>query len=276
MKVQSLLVTVAISACVAVATAADWAPPLTPDGEPDIEGYWNQRNNVTTYSLERGDEDRREHNRITGQAVATGRPIVDPPDGLIPYRPWAEAKYKFLLSVHTGPERVEDLDPVARGFLEGTPRINLQTGFQILQPPGYVVFLYEYGHTYRVVPLDGRPHLPGTIKLWMGDSRGHWEGHTLVVDVTNNNDQTWLDQVGAFHSDRMHVVERWTFAGADRLDYTATVDDPVVLTRPMTLTMNYGRNKEPGYEQMESAIWEGNKAVELMVRPKAANDAGKD
>src|ERR1700730_1196646 len=225
-------------------TPSDWTPGKTPDGQLDIQGYWAQRNNVTTYSLERGDEDRREHNRITGQRAATGRPIVDPPDGIIPFQPWAKTKYQFLLSVHTGPERVEDLDPVARGFLEGTPRINLQTGFQIVQPEGYVVFLYEYGHHYRVIPLDGRPHLPETIKLWMGDSRGHWEGNTLVIEVTNNNDQTWFDQVGAFHSVALHVVERWTFAGPDALDYRATIEDATVFTRPGPSGRTVRRNKE--------------------------------
>jgi hypothetical protein len=270
MKTYSLVVAIAIVAA-AAASAAEWKPAVTRDGQPDVHGYWAQHNNVTTYSLERGDEDRREHNRITGQRAATGKPIVDPPSGLIPFLPWAEAKYKFLLAVHTGPEKVEDLDPVARGFLEGTPRINLQTGFQIVQPEGYVVFLYEYGHHYRVVPLDGRPHLPEAIKLWMGDSRGHWEGNTLVIEVTNNNDQTWFDQVGAFHSDQLKVIERWTFSGQDALDYEATIVDPTVFTQPWKIGMNYGRNKEAGYEQMESAVWEGNRAVELMVRPAAAN-----
>ena len=255
-------------------TPSDWTPGKTPDGQLDIQGYWAQRNNVTTYSLERGDEDRREHNRITGQRAATGRPIIDPPDGIIPFLPWAKTKYQFLLSVHTGPERVEDLDPVARGFLEGTPRINLQTGFQIVQPAGYVVFLYEYGHTYRIVPLDGRPHLPDSIKLWMGDSRGHWEGHTLVIDVTNHNEQSWLDQVGAFHSDALHVVERWTFAGPDAIDYEATLEDAKVYARPWKIGMNYRRNKQKGYEQMESAVWEGNRATELMVHPAPAAAAG--
>ena len=255
-------------------TPSDWTPGQTPDGQLDIQGYRAQRNNVTTYSLERGDEDRREHNRITGQRAATGRPIIDPPDGIIPFQPWAKAKYQFLLSVHTGPERVEDLDPVARGFLEGTPRINLQTGFQIVQPAGHVVFLYEYGHTYRIVPLDGRPHLPDSIKLWMGDSRGHWEGHTLVIDVTNHNEQSWLDQVGAFHSDALHVVERWTFVGPDAIDYEATLEDAKVYARPWKIGMNYRRNKQKGYEQMESAVWEGNRATELMVHPAPAAASG--
>jgi hypothetical protein len=244
-----------------------WTPATTPDGQPDIQGYWNQRNNVTTYSLERGDEDRREHNRITGQRAATGRPIVDPPSGLIPYRPWAAAKYAHLLSVHTGPTKIDDLDPVARGFMEGTPRINLQTGFQIIQAPGRVVFLYEYGHHYRSIPLDGRPHLPADMKLWMGDSRGHWEGRTLVVDVTNHNDQTWFDQVGAIHSSELHVIERWTIASADALDYEVSIDDPAVFTQVWKMRMNYRRNGDKTFEQMESAVWEGNRAVEFMIRP---------
>jgi hypothetical protein len=260
------LISLFLFTAVAAVSAVDWAPAQTRDGQPDVQGYWGQRNNTTTYSLERGDEDRREHTRITGQRAATGKPIVDPPSGLIPYQPWAKDKYEFLLSVHTGPERVEDLDPVARGFMEGTPRINLQTGFQILQPPGYVVFLYEYGHHFRVVPLDNRPHLSENIKLWMGDSRGHWEGRTLVIDVTNHNDQTWFDQVGAFHSTGLHVVERWTFAAQDALDYEATIEDPSVFTQPWKIGMNYVRNKEEGYEQMESAVWEGNRAVEFMLR----------
>jgi len=249
--------------------AAAGAIAMTPDGQPDIQGYWNQRNNVTTYSLERGDEDRREHNSITGQRAAMGKPIVDPPSGLIPYQPWAEKKYQYLLGVHKGPTRIQDLDPVARGFMEGTPRINLQTGFQIIQAPGRLVFLYEYGHHFRSIPLDGRPHLPADMKLWMGDSRGHWEGHTLVVDVTNNNDQTWLDQVGAIHGSAMHVTERWTISSPNQLDYEATIDEPSVYTQPWKLGMNYGRNRDKTYEQMESAVWEGNRAVEFMMRTPA-------
>jgi len=258
----------------ATAEAQQWTTPKTSDGQPDIQGYWRQTNNVTTYSLERGEADRAEHIRITGQRAATGKPIVDPADGRIPYLPWAAEKYRYLVSVHNGPESVVDLDPVARGFMEGTPRINLQTGFQILQSPGQVTFLYEYGHHFRVVPLDGRPHIGKDIKLWMGDSRGHWEGNTLVIEVTNHNDQTWFDQVGAFHGSDLHVVERWTFADKDHIDYEATLTDPKVYSRPWTIAMNYARETEEGYEQLEHAVWEGNKSVEFMLRPKAGAGAG--
>jgi hypothetical protein len=146
------------------------------------------------------------------------------------------------------------------------PRINLQGGFQILQPPGQVVLVHDYSHTYRVIPLDSRPHLGKDIKLWMGDSRGHWEGNTLVVDVTNNNDQTWFDIVGSFHSDALHMVERWTFVNRDRIDYEVTIDDPEVFTRPWKMAWTFGRN--PGEEPWESAVWEGNRAVEVIFGKK--------
>jgi hypothetical protein len=132
---------------------------------------------------------------------------------------------------------------------------------RILQFPTHIVLLHEFGHHYRVIYLDGRPHVPDKLKLWMGDSRGRWEGNTLVVDVTNHNDRTWFDIVGSFHSDAMRITERWTFAGADRIDYVATIDDPKVYTKPWKLRVQLGRNKPE--EQYESAICEGNKAVHV-------------
>jgi len=250
----------------AQATAAKtWDPPRTPDGQPDIRGYWGQRNNITTYSLQAGVDDRAEHIGITGQAAAVGRPLKDPPDK-IPYQPWAAAKADFHHEQHLHPSKPEYLDPVTRGFLEGVPRINLQGAFQILQLPGQVIIVHDYSHTYRVIPLNGRPHLGKNIKLWMGDSRGHWEGNTLVVDVTNNNDQTWFDIVGSFHSDALHMVERWTFVDPDRIDYEVTIDDPEVFARPWKMAWNFGRNKPE--EQWESAVWEGNRAVEVIFGKK--------
>ena len=103
---------------------------------------------------------------------------------------------------------------------------------QIRQIPGYVTIFYESNHVYRVIPLDGRPHAGTNVKLWMGDSRGRWEGSTLVVDVTNFNDGTWFDSHGSFHSDALHVVERWTRVSDDRIAYTVTIEDPNVFTQP--------------------------------------------
>ena len=236
-----------------------WDAPRTKDGQPDIQGYWSQRSDITTYSIQAGFEDRDEHTRIGGQAPQKGRPVIDPPDGKIPYQPSAAEKAAFHYSQHKKPSKVEYLDPVSRCFEEGVPRINYQGNMRILQFRNQIVILHEFGHHYRVIYLDGRPPIGDTLKLWMGDSRGRWEGNTLVVDVTNHNDKTWFDIVGSFHSDAMRIQERWTFASADRIDYVATIEDPKVFARPWKLAVTLGRNKPE--EQWESAICEGNKAV---------------
>jgi hypothetical protein len=239
-----------------------FAPARTADGQPDIQGYWSQRSDITTYSIQAGFVDREEHTRIGGQAPQKGRPVIDPPSGMIPYQPWAAERAKFHHAQHLRPSKPEYLDPVSRCFEEGVPRINYQGNMRIIQSPGQIVILHEFGHHYRVIYLDGRPHVGQTLKLWMGDSRGRWEGNTLVVDVTNHNDKTWFDIVGSFHSDAMRVTERWTFTGPDRIDYVATIDDPKVFTQPWKLHVQMGRNKPE--EQWESAICEGNKAVHVL------------
>ena len=243
------------------ATEQRWDPPRTADGQPDIQGNWSQRSDITTYSIQNGERDRAEHVGIGGQAPQLGRPIVDPPDGLIPYQPWAAEKAEFHRAQHLKPSRPEYLDPVSRCFQEGVPRIVYQQGMRILQTPTSIAFLHDYGHHYRVVYLDGRPPLGDTLKLWMGDSRGRWEGNTLVVDVTNHNDKTWFDIVGSFHSDAMRIVERWTFVEPDRIEYVATIEDPKVFTRPWKLSVTLRRNKPE--EQWEHAVCEGNKAVHV-------------
>ena len=238
-----------------------WDPPRTPDGQPDIQGYWGQRSDITTYSLQAGSIDREEHTRIGGQATQFGKPIIDPPDGVLPYQPWAAEKAKFHFDQHKKPSKPEYLDPVSRCFMEGVPRINYQGNMRILQSPTQIVILHEFGHHYRVIPLDGRAHVGDSLKLWMGDSRGRWEGATLVVDVTNFNDRTWFDIIGSFHSDAMRIEERWTFASPDRIDYVATIDDPKVFARPWKLGVTLGRNKPE--EQWESAVCEGNRTVHV-------------
>ena len=238
-----------------------WDPPRTRDGQPDIQGYWSQRSDITTYSIQAGLEDRAEHVSIGGQNPQKGRPIIDPPNGMIPYQPWAAERAKMHHAVHRQPPTPDVFDPVSRCFLEGVPRIVYQGNMRILQFPTHIVVLHEFAHHYRVIYLDGRPKLPDTLKLWMGDSRGRWEGNTLVVDVTNHNDRTWFDIVGSFHSEEMRITERWTFVGADRIDYVATIDDPKVFTQPWKLRVQLGRNKPE--ELFEHAVCEGNKAVHV-------------
>src|SRR5215469_13514494 len=156
------------------------AGPFTrlPDGKPDMQGYWETSNFFTAFDLET--HEKAEFGVPAGKGV-----IVDPPDGKIPYQPWALEKKKELAQ-HNMYE-----DPQAHCYLSGVPRqMYTPFGFQILQPKNYVVLLYEAFHSYRIIPLDPRPHIPDGIRLFEGDSRGHWEGDTLVVDVTNQNDST--------------------------------------------------------------------------------------
>ena len=227
------------------------------DGQPNIQGQWQQASDIITYSIEDPEAERAEHTSITGQRPMVGRPIIDPPDGKIPYQPWAAAFAAVLYAEHKNPSKPEHYDPVSRGFLDGIPRINYQGALQIQQFAGTVVITHDYHHTYRVIPLDGRPHVGKDIKLWMGDSRAHWDGNTLVVDVTNLNDQTWLQIVGGFHSDALHLVERWTPTTPDHIVYIVTVEDPNVYTQPWKLRIDFRRQAVE--EQWENAVWEGNK-----------------
>ena len=235
----------------------NFKPARTPDGQPNIEGRWAQASDIITYSIEDPEAERAEHTSISGQRPMIGRPIIDPPDGKIPYQPWAMKFAEFLHEQHRAPSKPQYLDPVSRGFQEGLPRLNYQGGFQIQQFPGTVLITYDYHHSYRVIPLDNRPHPSSDVKLWMGDSRGHWENNTLVVDVANNNDQTWFAIVGSFHSDALHLVERWSMTAPDHIVYIVTVEDPKVYTRPWKLRVDMRR--QPIDEQWENAVWEGNK-----------------
>jgi len=233
-----------------------YTPPRTPDGQPDMQGIWANRG-VNSYDLEHGMSEA--HLKITGIQQNWKPAIVDPPNGKFPYQPWAAAKRKEIQDNYLTLTKTEYVDPHTLCYLSGIPRIFYQSEFQILQPPGHVVFLQEFNHAYRVVPLDGRPHLGDNFKLWMGDSRGRWEGNTLVVDVTSNNDKTWWDVVGSFHSDALHIVERYTFVDADTINYEATFDDPKVFTRPWTMAWPLTREKEPGFQLLEEACWEGER-----------------
>ena len=234
----------------------NFKPTRTPDGQPNIEGQWGQASDIITYSIEDPEAERAGHTAISGQRPMIGRPIIDPPDGKIPYQPWAAKYAEFLHEQHVKPSKPEYLDPVSRGFQEGLPRLSYQGAFHIQQFPGTVLITYDYHHSYRVVPLDNRPHLNRDVKLWMGDSVGHWENNTLVVDVANNNDQTFLAIVGSFHSDAMHLIERWSITAPDHIVYIVTVEDPKVYTQPWKLRVDFRR--QPVEEQWENAVWEGN------------------
>ena len=154
------------------------------------------------------------------------------------------------------------ISPLASCFPPGVPRqVFAPGGNWILQTPEYFVFLLEYSHSYRIIPTVPRPHAGNNVRLWMGDSRGHWEANTLVVDVTNSNGLTWLDNAGNFYSDALHLTERFTLVDADTIHYEATLDDPKVYERPWTIAFAMMRHQEPDYELLEAACHEGDHSL---------------
>jgi hypothetical protein len=247
----------------APAPAGGYAPARTSDGQPDIQGIWNPIG--TFYNIQDLGFQARYQNFRDDPAQRGKSLIIDPPDGKIPYQPWAAEKVKLVLEHHADPTP-QFLDPNARCFMQGVPRHLNNREFEIFQPPGYVVVFNMAHHTYRAIPLNGGPHIPEPIKLWMGDSRGRWDGNTLVVDVTNNNDQPWFDVVGSFHSDAMRVAERFVPINADTIEYTSVITDPKVYTRPWTMKLTFVRNKDYGAELYEEACFESNeRTLELML-----------
>jgi hypothetical protein len=223
--------------------------PRLPDGKPDLQGAWSQRtagNSMSMFSVEKTAG----HPKTS--IPRTAGVITDPPDGVIPYQDWARKKQADLGENHM----IEESD--AHCFLGGVPHsMYTPFGMRILEPPGFVVMTWEFMHAYRIVPLDGRPHVDPKLKLWEGDSRGHWEGDTLVIDVTNQVGRTWLDQSANFHSDAIHVVEKITPIDSNNLRYEATIEDPNVYTRPWTIQFFYSRILDKNFEHLEFACIEG-------------------
>ena len=237
-----------------------WTPPRTPDGQPDIQGFWaNQGRRLATYNIEAMEGASETHTLLSGVQSDSQSLIVDPADGKIPYQPWARAKRQDVFDNHTNPTKWEHVDPHTLCWLSGIPRMFYQGTTQILQIPGYVIVLQEFNHAYRVIHLDGRPHVPANLTLWMGDSRGRWDGNTLVIDVTNLSGYNWLDDAGNFYTDSAHLVERLTMVDQDTVLYEVTIDDPKVYMRPWRVAWALVREKEPGFQLLEEACWEGER-----------------
>ena len=208
--------------------------PRTPDGQPDLQGFW-QVINTAAWDIQ-------DHPARLG--VPAGQGVVEGNE--IPHQPWALAKKQENF------ENRETADPETKCYMPGVPRITyMPYPFQILQFPDRVLILYEYVHVTRTVYMDGSPHPDGHIDFWMGDSRGRWEGDTLVVDLIHFNDQTWFDRAGNFHSAALHVVERYTRSGPDHMTYDVTVEDPEVFTRPWKMSMPLYRRQEVDIQLLE-------------------------
>jgi hypothetical protein len=222
-------------ACILILGAPAFAQiPRTADGKPDLSGIWQAFNmaniNLQDHLAKRGEP--------AGQSVVEGNEI--------PYQPWALAKRKANYA-----DRAQ-LDPENKCYLPGVPRITyLGLPFQIFQRPDLVTVLYEHAHANRFIYTNGTQHPPGSIDWWMGDSRGHWEGDTLVVDNTDFNDQTWFDHAGDFHSENLRVTERYTLTDRDHIAYRATIEDPKVFTRPWNIDMVLYRRVEKNFQLLE-------------------------
>jgi hypothetical protein len=205
--------------------------PRGSDGKPDLTGVWQGGSTV------RGSWD--DANSGFGVGGSGKNPDAPPVVGsnerpagreAAPYQEWAAKK--VLESFN---KRAID-DPTALCLPPGVPRSVMLGLFpqKIVQTPKEIVVLYEYMHTFRMIPLNAK-HPDDVLPSYMGDSVGHWEGDTLVVDVIGFNDRTWLAGTGTFHSEALHVTERYTRVDRDRIDYEVTMDDPKVFTKPWTL-----------------------------------------
>jgi hypothetical protein len=209
------------------------APGRTPDGKPDLSGIW-QVMNTAAWDIQ---------DHVAELGVPAGKGVVEGNE--IPYLPAAAQKKKENF------EHRATADPEVKCYLPGVPRITyLPFPFQIAQTPKQITILYEHAHAVRNIFLD-TPHPRAGLDWWLGDSRGRWEGDTLVVDVADFNDQTWFDRAGNFHSDALHVVERYTPAGPDHLAYEALIEDPKVFTRPWKMSMLLYRHNEKDFQLLE-------------------------
>jgi hypothetical protein len=216
-----------------------YTPPRTPDGVPDLQGIWDGAGGDGAADIE-------DHEWLDATTPAQETFISDPPNGKIPYTPWAMAEHVEIrkgLGRGWPGESGERTHGATRSLcLNTVPRINVDGGQEIIQKPGYVIILSsEVGNFHRVIPTDPRPHVGQNAKFWFGNSRGHWEGDTLVVEVTNLNGRGWFDTAGNFFTENTRMVERWRLAEANIIDYQVTIEDPTIYTRPWT--MNFPKRR---------------------------------
>jgi hypothetical protein len=203
--------------------------PRLADGRPNLQGQWGGSSSGDSI------EEIANIDLTTPYAESW---VASPADGIIPYQPWALAernKHRAGLARGWPGETGERLYADPQTFcLKNVPRY-AQRGFELVQQPTSVIMMLNWGHYYRVIPLDGRPHPGSGAAFWMGNPRGRWDGDTLVVDVTNLNGKMWLDSVGNFFSSQARVTERFRLVEANTLDYEVTIDDPSTFTRPWVL-----------------------------------------
>jgi hypothetical protein len=290
-----------------------WTPTRTPDGQPDLQGVWT---NATLTPFERpaalaGKPALTEQEAAAFEKAARERPVdgpprpgdpgnynqawsdggttwlstrqtslvVDPANGRVPVKPSAEEQRNYdVVHVADSYEYQTSWERcITRGVPAGMFPAGYNNAYQILQSPGFVVIFSEMIHEARVIPLDGRPHLPPAVGQWNGDSLGHWEGNTLVVDTTNYNGKGMIATSaatarirGIHESEALHVVERFQRVDANTISYEASIDDPNMYTAPWKVSMPLTR--DANYPIYEYACHEGNYAMEDVLRAGRAKE----
>jgi hypothetical protein len=292
-----------------VKTPYQWTVPRTPDGHPDLQGIWTNatltplerprslgsRRYLTeaeAVAIEQDAAKRRataddnlkpgdigSYNEFwfdSGSSILPTRQtslVVDPPDGRVPLR--AEAEARRDANFRRSTDHPEFMSMWDRCISRGSPGWIIPAGYnnayQIVQTPGYVVIHAEMIHDARIIPTTGGAPLPASVQLLDGDSRGHWEGDTLVVETTNFTDRNWIATSAASgrikgipQSTKLKIVERFTRVAVDRIDFEARIEDPEFFTQPWTLAFPLTRDDE--YRIYEYACHEGNKAMEGILR----------
>ena len=261
LAIATAAISAIVTASVTRAVGDESRPGRTQDGKPDFSGVW-QANNEVNWDLQA-------HPARAGAVMQRGvypdafaqvpaAPVlalgaaagvpgslgVVQGDGQIPYKPEAAAKKQ------ENAEHWIDRDPELKCYLPGIPRaMYLPYPFQIVQSTSKIQMAYEFTNAARTIHMDKVEGPPDDT--WMGHSVGRWEGDTLVVDVTNFNDKTWFDRAGNFHSDALHVVERFTPITADAIRYEVTIEDPKVFTRPWKIAMPIYRRLEPNVQLLD-------------------------
>jgi hypothetical protein len=277
-----------------------WSPTRLADGQPDIQGIWVNFDSTPFQAPDPQDETRLAALRKwfppssgtgagsvwgvdgPGSASTNARRkalVVEPASGRVPVRPEAEARKDYALTHLT--DSWENHTPWERCITRGVPAGifpgGYGAGYQIFQAPGVVVIYYEMIHEARIIPVDGRPRLSQAFRFWNGDSRGRWEGNTLVVDITNYNDKSSIatniasqGMRGIGQSEQLHVVERFTIVDKNTINYEATITDPKTYTAPWKVAMPI--NRDSAYRIFEYACHEGNHGLPNSLSAGRAQD----
>lgn len=221
-----------------------WTGKRVAGGQPDVEGHWsNSVGNHNNWTDPQGNiphDPNPRQLKTTREQRAPSR-VSDPADGQVPFQPWAKAKQEEFVKHFHNPVQPQFIEPLARCAPAGVPKSFIWHGYEIRQYPGYLVFLFGSGT--RIIHIEdkahpAKPHLHPSVKLWNADSRGRWEGNTLIVDVANNNGKALFGRTGEFASENVHITERYTFSNDGKnYTYEATFDDPSVYTRKWTATI---------------------------------------